>query len=135
MIDKLATSDRRYFDLKQSRGGVADIEFMVQYWALAWSWKYPELTRYTATLQLLQLCGKLGIISAQQAEQLTESYSAYRRLIHQRILQGESMQLEQADLDGLGVGKIVTIWQAIMPRLTPSSTKDKLENNNVDFRP
>src|SRR5690606_22541394 len=33
------------FDLKQDAGGIVDIEFMVQYAALAWSHQHPELLR------------------------------------------------------------------------------------------
>src|SRR5690606_8440563 len=41
------------FDLKQDAGGIVDIEFMVQYAALAWSHQYPQLHRYTDNIRIL----------------------------------------------------------------------------------
>src|SRR5690606_8473873 len=41
------------FDLKQDAGGIVDIEFMVQYAALAWSHHYPQLIRYTDNMRIL----------------------------------------------------------------------------------
>ncbi|MFZ3186679.1 MAG: bifunctional [glutamate--ammonia ligase]-adenylyl-L-tyrosine phosphorylase/[glutamate--ammonia-ligase] adenylyltransferase, partial [Pseudomonas sp.] len=39
------------FDLKQDAGGIVDIEFMVQYAALAWSREHPQLLRYTDNIR------------------------------------------------------------------------------------
>ncbi|MBP8237652.1 MAG: bifunctional [glutamate--ammonia ligase]-adenylyl-L-tyrosine phosphorylase/[glutamate--ammonia-ligase] adenylyltransferase, partial [Pseudomonas sp.] len=41
------------FDLKQDAGGIVDIEFMVQYAALAWSRQYPELLEFTDNIRIL----------------------------------------------------------------------------------
>ena len=43
------------FDLKQDAGGIVDIEFMVQYAALAWSEAHPSLLRYTDNLSLIHI--------------------------------------------------------------------------------
>ena len=40
------------FNLKHA-GGIVDIEFMVQYAALAWSHQHPELLRYTDNIRIL----------------------------------------------------------------------------------
>lgn len=42
------------FDLKQDAGGIVDIEFMVQYAALAWSAQHPSLLRYTDNIRILE---------------------------------------------------------------------------------
>ncbi|HEY5719920.1 MAG TPA: bifunctional [glutamate--ammonia ligase]-adenylyl-L-tyrosine phosphorylase/[glutamate--ammonia-ligase] adenylyltransferase, partial [Gammaproteobacteria bacterium] len=43
MRSQLGTSDPAEFDLKQDPGGIADIEFMVQYGTLAWASEHPAL--------------------------------------------------------------------------------------------
>lgn len=37
----LETKDPGLFDLKQGAGGIVDIEFLVQFWVLAWSNAHP----------------------------------------------------------------------------------------------
>jgi len=42
------------FDLKQGRGGIADIEFMVQYSVLRWASRHPDLAVWTDNVRLLE---------------------------------------------------------------------------------
>src|SRR5690606_23174264 len=43
MRKELSRGGPARFDLKQDRGGIADIEFIVQYAVLRWAAEYPEL--------------------------------------------------------------------------------------------
>ena len=67
------------FDLKQDAGGIVDIEFMVQYAALAWSGQHPELHRYTDNIRILDGLRDVGL--------LQEAYKAYRSAAHRQALQ------------------------------------------------
>ena len=40
---------RGQFDLKQDAGGIADIEFLVQYWVLAAAHEHPQLVTFPTT--------------------------------------------------------------------------------------
>jgi len=75
------------FDLKQDAGGIVDIEFMVQYAALAWSGAYPPLLQYTDNIRILEGLERLGLMPAADATLLQEVYKAYRSASHRLALQ------------------------------------------------
>ena len=78
------------FDLKQDAGGIVDIEFMVQYAALAWSSEHPELLRYTDNIRILEGLEHAGLMSDADAELLREAYKAYRSAAHRQALQKQA---------------------------------------------
>ncbi|QUX94755.1 bifunctional [glutamate--ammonia ligase]-adenylyl-L-tyrosine phosphorylase/[glutamate--ammonia-ligase] adenylyltransferase [Marinomonas sp. CT5] len=86
------------FDLKQGAGGIIDIEFMVQYLVLAWSGKYPELMRFSDNVRQLEAAAKVGLIGAEQAEKMTDTYTLYRSLTHRLSLQQQGRVVQN---DGL----------------------------------
>ncbi len=53
MRDNLGHESAGRFDLKQGRGGIADIEFMVQFGVLRWAREAPDLTDFTDNVRLL----------------------------------------------------------------------------------
>jgi glutamate-ammonia-ligase adenylyltransferase len=75
------------FDLKQDAGGIVDIEFMVQYAALAWSHQCPALLRFTDNIRILDELGNAGLFSADNVHLLQEAYKAYRSALHRLALQ------------------------------------------------
>jgi glutamate-ammonia-ligase adenylyltransferase len=75
------------FDLKQDAGGIVDIEFMVQYSALAWSCEHPELLQYTDNMRILDGLLQVGRLSAVDVLLLQEAYKAYRAAAHRQALQ------------------------------------------------
>ncbi|ALI06929.1 MULTISPECIES: bifunctional [glutamate--ammonia ligase]-adenylyl-L-tyrosine phosphorylase/[glutamate--ammonia-ligase] adenylyltransferase [Pseudomonas] len=78
------------FDLKQDAGGIVDIEFMVQYAALAWSQEHPSLVRYTDNIRILDGLQELGLMPAEDATLLREAYKAYRSAAHRQALQKDA---------------------------------------------
>ena len=78
------------FDLKQDAGGIVDIEFMVQYAALAWSEEHPSLLRYTDNIRILEGLEQVGLMPASDASLLREVYKAYRSAAHRQALQNEA---------------------------------------------
>ena len=78
------------FDLKQDAGGIVDIEFMVQYAALAWSAQHPSLLRYTDNIRILEGLEQVGLMPAADAHLLREVYKAYRSVAHRQALQNEA---------------------------------------------
>jgi glutamate-ammonia-ligase adenylyltransferase len=75
------------FDLKQDAGGIVDIEFMVQYAALAWSHSHPPLLRWTDNIRILEELEHEGLMPAEDASLLREAYKAYRSAAHRQALQ------------------------------------------------
>jgi glutamate-ammonia-ligase adenylyltransferase len=77
------------FDLKQSIGGIIDVEFIVQYLVLANAAQYSELTKNMGNIALLARLGALGIIDTELAQKTADAYREYRRLQHAARLQGD----------------------------------------------
>ncbi|WP_460368639.1 bifunctional [glutamate--ammonia ligase]-adenylyl-L-tyrosine phosphorylase/[glutamate--ammonia-ligase] adenylyltransferase [Pseudomonas sp. Tul1A2] len=78
------------FDLKQDAGGIVDIEFMVQYAALAWSRSHPPLLRWTDNIRILEELEHEGLMPAEDASLLREAYKAYRSAAHRQALQKDA---------------------------------------------
>jgi glutamate-ammonia-ligase adenylyltransferase len=75
------------FDIKQDAGGIVDIEFMVQYAALAWSETHPPLLRWTDNIRILEELEHEGLMPVEDASLLREAYKAYRSAAHRQALQ------------------------------------------------
>ncbi|WP_439852179.1 bifunctional [glutamate--ammonia ligase]-adenylyl-L-tyrosine phosphorylase/[glutamate--ammonia-ligase] adenylyltransferase [Pseudomonas syringae] len=78
------------FDLKQDAGGIVDIEFMVQYAALAWSRAHPALLQYTDNIRILEGLEGAGLLPDADASLLREAYKAYRSAAHRQALQKQA---------------------------------------------
>jgi glutamate-ammonia-ligase adenylyltransferase len=79
----------KQFDLKQGKGGIVDIEFIVQYGVLRWASEYPDLLDTTGVLPSLQLFAKHQIFEEQATVQLSEAYKTYRAATHKLVLQNK----------------------------------------------
>ncbi|MFT2111752.1 bifunctional [glutamate--ammonia ligase]-adenylyl-L-tyrosine phosphorylase/[glutamate--ammonia-ligase] adenylyltransferase [Marinomonas sp. 2405UD68-3] len=75
------------FDIKQGKGGIIDIEFLVQYLVLLHSHTHSELVVFSDNIRQLEEAAKVGVISQENAEQLAESYKLYRAYVHRLTLQ------------------------------------------------
>ena len=75
-------NDSGLFDIKHDRGGMVDIEFMVQYLVLAYAHQHPQLAANIGNLALLKLAGELGLIPTDLAEQTRTLYRTLRQAQH-----------------------------------------------------
>ncbi|MCX4186349.1 bifunctional [glutamate--ammonia ligase]-adenylyl-L-tyrosine phosphorylase/[glutamate--ammonia-ligase] adenylyltransferase [Methylophaga sp. OBS4] len=87
MREQLDKSDSQLFDLKQGKGGITDIEFMVQYAVLAWSANLPELLVYTDNIKILDALVAAGKLDQTEGEMLAEAYRYYRSEANHCVLQ------------------------------------------------
>ncbi len=94
----LDRSDDRRFDLKQGRGGIADLEFMVQFWVLRLAHAHPELIRWSDNLRQLEALGRLGLIPRERATALAEAYQSLRAAYHRDALQEATGLISSAEL-------------------------------------
>ncbi len=70
------------FDLKHDRGGLVDVEFIVQYLVLGHANQYPQLTDNLGNIALLRIAGELGLIPSDSAQRVGDAYREFRRLQH-----------------------------------------------------
>lgn len=94
-----APGDERRFDVKHDAGGLIDIEFLVQFGALAWSSQDNDRVRYTDNMRLLDEYHQAGWITADEAESLQQAYLTYRTLIHRQTLQNQPAIFLSEDLN------------------------------------
>ncbi len=69
-------------DVKYARGGVVDVEFIVQYLILAHSHQHPELLDNYGNIALLNIAADCGLIDKTLAEQSRTAYRFYRQQQH-----------------------------------------------------
>ncbi|MCP4116245.1 MAG: bifunctional [glutamate--ammonia ligase]-adenylyl-L-tyrosine phosphorylase/[glutamate--ammonia-ligase] adenylyltransferase [Desulfobacteraceae bacterium] len=88
MRDKLRDSHLKtgIVDLKQDRGGIVDIEFLVQYLVLQHSHDHPSLTQWTDNVRLLETLAKEKLLTPTQAEEIKQAYLLQRKTIHRLSL-------------------------------------------------
>jgi len=98
MADSLDQSNESVFDIKQGRGGLVDIEFLVQYGVLRWAHAHPALTEWTDNARLLQHLGEFGLLTPSMAEQLFSAYRVYRAITHRKALQEEKALIPRKTL-------------------------------------
>ena len=87
MRDALGSMKSDRMHLKQDDGGVADIEFVVQYLVLANAAEHPMLLAYTDNVRVLESVNVLGLVTENVAKQLTSCYLELRARLHRQALQ------------------------------------------------
>lgn len=101
------------FDLKQGRGGIADIEFMVQYCVLAQAHRFADLTQYSDNSRQLEAIHRHQVLPGDEALFLIDAYRSLRARIHRLVLQ-EGKALDSAgEFAELRV-RVRAIWQRVM---------------------
>jgi len=101
------------FSLKHGRGGIVDIEFMVQYAVLRWAHEHPGLTRRTDNIGILEALAAEGLLDEAKTRTLTEAYRRYLSLEHRLKLMERGSTVDPVTLDGVP-DKVGRIWQELM---------------------
>ena len=96
MRRELSRSGEGGFDIKQDAGGIADIEFLVQYWVLAAAGAHPELLDHTDNIRQLEGLHAVGALEAATAQWLKEAYIGYRAVLHRLSLEGGERVIDPA---------------------------------------
>ena len=78
----VAAASAEAFNIKQGQGGIVDIEFLVQFLVLANGLTYPRLADWTDNIRLIEVLSEAGLLSQQEAEQMTIAYQDYRAAAH-----------------------------------------------------
>ena len=113
MREHLSKAQAGLFDLKQDHGGIADIEFMVQYGVLAWAHKYPVLLDYTDNIRLLEQFPACGLLSTADSSLLCDAYRALRAAAHRLTLQELPAVVDEAEYADYRRA-VQRLWQTMM---------------------
>ncbi len=105
--------DENIFDLKHSQGGIADIEFIVQFGVLAFASQNHKLLAYTDNVRLLEALQNQGFISVSVTNTLMQAYCTFRDRSHREVLQGRKAQINAQEYVDLRA-KVKQIWHELM---------------------
>ncbi|HSS65577.1 MAG TPA: bifunctional [glutamate--ammonia ligase]-adenylyl-L-tyrosine phosphorylase/[glutamate--ammonia-ligase] adenylyltransferase, partial [Gammaproteobacteria bacterium] len=113
MRRELGSRSSGTFNLKQDAGGIADIEFMVQYGALCWASKLGKHLDYTDNIRLLEGFGAAGLMPGDDVQLLTDAYRAFRCRVHETALQEQESVVDENELVDYRK-HVIRIWQMMM---------------------
>ncbi len=102
------------FDVKHDRGGIVDVEFIVQYLVLAHAASHPALTRNAGNLALLLTAAELGLIPSDLAEGVRNAYRQYRLWQHQLRLEGAKQARIEPQLAEGHRAAVLDLWRTVL---------------------
>ncbi len=102
------------FDLKHDRGGIIDVEFVVQYLVLGHAHRHPGLTANLGNLALVRLAASLGLVPGELAERVRDAYREFRRLQHRLRLSGAQYARVPAEGVEAHAAAVRELWDAVL---------------------
>ncbi|HEY0767387.1 MAG TPA: bifunctional [glutamate--ammonia ligase]-adenylyl-L-tyrosine phosphorylase/[glutamate--ammonia-ligase] adenylyltransferase [Steroidobacteraceae bacterium] len=117
---ELARGDALRFDIKQDPGGIADIEFLAQYWALKWAGQYPPVAMFSDTIRQLESVASANLVPQASVDLLTRAYRAYRASTHHLSLDGAAPIVPAADFRDARAA-VTGLWNAAMAAEPPGA--------------
>ena len=113
MRRKLLKHDPGLFDIKQDRGGIVDIEFLIQYLILLHAYRFPELVTYSDNVRQIRSLEESGILDETTAYLLRRAYLIYRATAHRLNLKEQSSTLPGDTYSGLR-RRVSDVWDRYM---------------------
>ncbi|MDN4501625.1 bifunctional [glutamate--ammonia ligase]-adenylyl-L-tyrosine phosphorylase/[glutamate--ammonia-ligase] adenylyltransferase [Alteromonadaceae bacterium BrNp21-10] len=105
------------FDLKQDSGGIADIEFLVQFLVLAHAHQYPLLGRWSDNVRIIETLIECNLLTNIEGQDLINAYLAYRHAGHRLALQQKPL-LQASDEFNASRQTVSDIWQRFLPQVS-----------------
>jgi len=113
MRRELSRGDAQRFDLKQDPGGIADIEFLAQYWALRWAHEHPPVAMFSDTIRQLESVASADLVPQATVDVLTAAYRAYRARIHRLSLDAAPAIVPVEEFTEARAG-VTAVWDATL---------------------
>jgi glutamate-ammonia-ligase adenylyltransferase len=98
------------FDLKQARGGIADIEFIVQFAALSGAHDHDSLLQWPDVVRLLESLRNTGFLNDEDAGLLKRAYCLYRERTHRAALLGQPAIAAEEEFSDIR-SRVQSIWR------------------------
>jgi glutamate-ammonia-ligase adenylyltransferase len=113
MRENLSKAREGQVDLKQDPGGIADLEFLVQFWMLKWADRYPEIVTFSDNIRQLESLASGAIVPQQRVDFLVATYRAYRQRLHRLSLDGAKNVVDEGEFVAERRG-VVEVWEEVM---------------------
>jgi len=109
-----AKEKKGLFNLKQSRGGIADIEFITQFLVLKLAAKEPDLAISSNTSELLSAIASKENLGVQALKQLVPIYADLRRTVNNNALQNKGSFVTMDKLDSESIHLVTLLWNDLV---------------------
>ncbi|MGB4248065.1 MAG: bifunctional [glutamate--ammonia ligase]-adenylyl-L-tyrosine phosphorylase/[glutamate--ammonia-ligase] adenylyltransferase [Pseudohongiellaceae bacterium] len=104
--------DKLSFIIKQGRGGIVDIEFIVQFLVLAHGADNAALLTYPDNVRILEAARDGGLLTSDQFRQLTDAYLGLRSALHHFALAQQDVADASDELDAHQLA-VSHVWDAV----------------------
>ncbi|MBT8131687.1 MAG: bifunctional [glutamate--ammonia ligase]-adenylyl-L-tyrosine phosphorylase/[glutamate--ammonia-ligase] adenylyltransferase, partial [Gammaproteobacteria bacterium] len=112
MRRELAGGGAGVFNIKRDRGGLTDLEFLVQYWVLANAETQPAMLRWSDNIRQLEELANAAIVPAEMAARLTDIYRQYRQRLHRLALANKDKCVPEQEFAGQRQ-QICEVWCSV----------------------
>lgn len=100
-------------DLKQTSGGLADIEFLSQYFTLQHAEIYPALLEATNTTEILRVISETDLLSPQSSKLLLRHYLMIRETLNRLSLQKQNIVTIPTQSMQDDFANVVSLWNEV----------------------
>jgi glutamate-ammonia-ligase adenylyltransferase len=100
--------------VKYGRGGIVDIEFVVQYLVLKHAAQHPGVARWSDVVRILDELEQCEVLSLGDAKGLRDAYLGLRSIMHRAAMS------YAIDADAATAADLMTQANAICARLLPN---------------
>ena len=109
------------FDVKHDRGGMVDVEFIVQFLVLAHAHEHAELVRNVGNIALLHMAGQLQLIDTSLAREVADAYRTFRSIQHRlRLNAAERARVAPQEVEREAAA-VTRLWNSVFTPL-PEAT-------------
>ncbi|MEN0044890.1 MAG: bifunctional [glutamate--ammonia ligase]-adenylyl-L-tyrosine phosphorylase/[glutamate--ammonia-ligase] adenylyltransferase [Pseudomonadota bacterium] len=120
MRDNLSEAKAGEFDIKQDRGGMGDLEFLVQYLVLRHACEVPAVADWSDNMRQLDSLANAGLLDADTASGLQQAYRAFRAVIHRRSLDRRGRVVNDQQLPDARAC-VRAAWDGVLGDVGPAS--------------
>jgi glutamate-ammonia-ligase adenylyltransferase len=120
MRNELSLAKQGGFDVKQDPGGLADVEFLVDYWVLASSHEYPELVEFPDNVRQLEALERVGLVGSERCRRMKEAYLALRQRIHELALDEGGRVVPEHEFTDLR-SWVMEVWAEVFAGVEPDT--------------
>jgi glutamate-ammonia-ligase adenylyltransferase len=94
-----ADSGQQGLDIKGCRGGITDIEFLVQFLVLSGLTRHPDLVTYSDIIRQLESLESEDLISPSDAVTLRDAWLSYRTRVHHLDLDRRHEEVDASEFE------------------------------------
>jgi glutamate-ammonia-ligase adenylyltransferase len=113
MRAELSKGTPELFDLKQDPGGIADIEFIVQYMVLRDVDRFPGLAEYSDNIRQLDALAANGLLTGADATMLADTYREYRERMHRLALVSSPALVPRGEYAD-SAARVTALWDRVL---------------------